>query len=844
MKKEILDSSKIGDNTNSDKKKEEKIKKDKSKMPKDKVSRTGFFKVVQHIALTIAVISLVIVTMGSTVVVPTINGDKRYTIPTGDEERKYDDSVLFNTIFGNESTDILRLVTIRSQIETNGKYDPDIIIDVTAYNNRMETPRDANASKNNNTITASYYLGDLLKWAKYGFEYKEVKLEQMSVSGNALANNEYDGTDASDNTYNMLVNRYTTVDGQGVEELVATWGEYTYLVEQIKNAAESLYINYTEYLSLTEYYDLLNTNMRYCVVMGAGTNEKIYSNLDDKDIEIAKLAKQFKSYGRYISYDSDRMIYQTNTAISESTFNSLLSKYEYAYPDDCTIFISADMTYPVEDSIKIGASGFNNYLPYYKQLLILAAICMVLYFAIMVLCSIREGHVKGADGVDYIRLTSFDNSAIEIWIILSFLVVIAIPYMLVTLLYFDYKSNLYGLVHESYFLILVGICVFIYDCILMSLLYSLVRRIKGKNIWKPSWLNGICSLFIKSIVSIYDNGNYIVRSWVPYLILLLCNLIIFLTTSKSHGFPALFCICILFLADVGCGYFVYKQVKDRHQLIDGMKKIVTGDLSYKADSKELHGDNTELAECVNSVGDTIRNAVEQSLKDEKMKADLIANVSHDIRTPLTSIINYVDLIKRENITDEKLLNYVQVIDEKAQRLKSMTEDLIEASKVSSGNVELELVKMNLPELLNQSMAEFSDKFEEKNLTLVCRSNNLIASNMMADGKSLWRVIENLFGNIYKYAMPGTRVFVDLFNVDSNDKKLLVLQIRNMSEAMLPENLDELTERFIRGDESRTTEGSGLGLSIAKSLTELMGGNFEIASDGDMFKVELSFETVE
>jgi len=224
------------------------------------------------------------------------------------------------------------------------------------------------------------------------------------------------------------------------------------------------------------------------------------------------------------------------------------------------------------------------------------------------------------------------------------------------------------------------------------------------------------------------------------------------------------------------------------------------------------------------------------MKDEKTKADLITNVSHDIKTPLTSIINYVNLLKREGITTEPVAGYIRVLDEKTQRLKQLTDDLVEASKISSGNIELIMAPLNLGELVNQAIGEFYERFEEKDLTIVLSATQR-SSAIYADSRRMWRVIENLFNNLCKYALPGTRVYIDITNEDGK----VECSVKNISANPLNIRADELTERFIRGDVSRSTEGSGLGLSIAKNLTELQKGEFVIHMDGDLFKVCIRFK---
>ena len=227
------------------------------------------------------------------------------------------------------------------------------------------------------------------------------------------------------------------------------------------------------------------------------------------------------------------------------------------------------------------------------------------------------------------------------------------------------------------------------------------------------------------------------------------------------------------------------------------------------------------------------------MKNERMKTELITNVSHDIKTPLTSIINYIDLLKREHPTDPKICGYLDILEEKAQRLKNLTEDVVEASKASTGNISLEMADLNFVELVHQVIGEFEEKFREKNLTLMVHFEDEEAI-ICADGRRLWRVLENVFGNVAKYAMENTRVYAEM----KVEKPAVTFSLKNISAQPLNISADELTERFIRGDVSRNTEGSGLGLSIAKSLTELQGGEFRLYLDGDLFKVTIVFQVKE
>lgn len=282
-----------------------------------------------------------------------------------------------------------------------------------------------------------------------------------------------------------------------------------------------------------------------------------------------------------------------------------------------------------------------------------------------------------------------------------------------------------------------------------------------------------------------------------------------------------------------------RKAKEQYEIQKAVEAIAAGALDTRLDVEQFHGAERELALAVNNIREGLSEAIMDSTRNERMKADLITNVSHDIKTPLTSIVNYVDLLKRENLENENARNYIRILDEKSQRLKQLAEDLVEASKISSGNVKLDMQKIDFVELLFQTGGEFNERFEARGLTIVTKlpSDSIMVE---ADGRQLYRAIENLYTNAAKYALEKTRVYVELEVVDGR----AVFSIKNISKSILPpqkEGAPDLTERFVRGEASRTTEGSGLGLSIAKNLTTLMGGEFKIKIDGDMFIATISFQ---
>ncbi len=267
-----------------------------------------------------------------------------------------------------------------------------------------------------------------------------------------------------------------------------------------------------------------------------------------------------------------------------------------------------------------------------------------------------------------------------------------------------------------------------------------------------------------------------------------------------------------------------------YRLRQGTKTIAGGDLEYQIDTRRMPYDLRLQAEDLNNISVGLAGAVDEKMKSERFKAELITNVSHDLKTPLTSIINYVNLLKSTEQTDPKARDYIEVLDRKSQRLKKLTEDLVEASKASTGVLSVTREKIGMSQLIDQALGEWEEKLVGRKLTLVTTLPEG-ETWVYADGRHLWRVLDNLLSNCAKYAMEGTRIYLDL----ERGKGQVALQVKNISREPLNVPAERLMERFVRGEESRSTEGSGLGLSIARSLTELQGGSFELAVDGDLFK---------
>ncbi len=832
--------------------------------------------ILQHAFFVAAVVFIVLTVLQSFVFLQTKDGKMLRRMPIKASAVSFEDSELFNQLFGNSITDIICYGAIRAQMETDGKYDPQKTVDVTAFAERYNGLQEE-------YITARYYLEDLLKWWMDGFEYKKVhmsgqevdeflsrmrtvtrvdftqgnfvgktvsylnsdvqsNLNVEDVSGNILISDE-DLSIRDDADATVLNNRYLTVDGKKIENHVFSWDEYYTLCANIAKAAEDLSINYEEYQKYNQYYNSQNSNIIYYIVRTIGEETQVYSNQKVVSDDYHKLVSKLKdSSQKYVIYDPENMVYETNTMIEEETVRYVLNGYAYAYPENTQILIGISDEYAAADAYRQARDGYDNYSFCFWKYLVTAVVCAGLYLLLLVVLTIREGNVgQKESGEIIVRLKAEDRIPTEIMLVLLGLF-IAILFWILHLLGLALSEG--HLTDDVIIFVVCGTTGLVISLAVSFFYYSFVRRIKAGTLWKNSLIKKGIDKIKNMILYLYDNAALVMRVWIPFGIYVFVQLILGCMIFRAESGSAVL-FGILFLAVNGIvGYFLYKSACDRQQIVQGIQIINGGNTEHKIKEDKLHGDNLVLAQAVNNIGEGIREAVATSMKDERLKADLITNVSHDIKTPLTSIINYVDLIKRENVENTKVKEYITILDTKSQRLKQLTDDLVEASKISSGNIVLNWEKINLVELLHQTIGEFSEKFEQKMLTPVFRTekNSVLIE---ADSRRIWRVIENLFNNIFKYALDGTRVYIDLKELRGKDNlNYVTLSVMNISANPIKVNTDELTERFIRGDESRTTEGSGLGLSIAKNLTEVQNGKFDITVDGDLFKVTLQFPLLE
>ena len=592
---------------------------------------------------------------------------------------------------------------------------------------------------------------------------------------------------------------------------------------------------YSTVMELSDRYSKGHTNVKYCYQLVDDKGIKVrHSNVGDNITTMStdEVTKYFTSLGKYICFNPDKVQMATNINDAIS-IEDILGNFDYNFAEGSRIWIGVDTDYPADDILKLSKETYAGLYNYYFEAIVSFAVSTLLMLAILVILTINAGKVTLIREDDtqevIVKSARIDRIPIEILAIVTILTLLLLS--LGSEYALDYLINGKLIKYNSITAItLAGIAGFVICAIKIFLYLIYVRKFKCKLMWNTSLCRLVLGKSRQAALDLYDNGSLVVRTWLPYLIFLALNLVLVLLGLTGT--------LIAFIIDMFVGVWLYNESRVRSKIVDGIDVIAGGDAKHKIDTAGMHGYNLNLAEAVNSIGDGIDKAVSTSMKDERMKADLITNVSHDIKTPLTSIINYVDLLKRANIEDETARGYIDILEQKSLRLKALTNDLVEISKISSGNITLELVNLNMVEMINQVTGEFDERFKEKSLIPIL---NLPKEDVVihADGQALYRILENLYINIYKYALRGTRVYIDLA---TNENKAL-LTIRNISAEPVKLDSAMLTERFIRGDISRGTEGSGLGLSIAKSLAEAQNGRLDLSLDGDLFKVVVSFDLI-
>lgn len=457
----------------------------------------------------------------------------------------------------------------------------------------------------------------------------------------------------------------------------------------------------------------------------------------------------------------------------------------------------------------------------------------IVFIALMLACLIflfcAAGHRKGETEP---RLNPVDRIPLDIY---AAAVVIACIFIFTFCTRYLFDANAYNYSIYIQLVLLAFALGGLAFGLILALLLSFATRVKCGKWWRNTVIYRVLRLIWRVVKAVWHwfgrVGRMIPIVWRTALIMLGLYILLFLMVILTLS-GRLFWLysLILFLAVIyAAAIFGAWQMKS---LKKAGQQLAEGKFNEKIDTTHMYWEFKSHAENLNSIGDGLSKEVAQRMKSERLKTELITNVSHDIKTPLTSIINYVDLLQKAK-TDEERAEYLAVLDRQSHRLKKLTEDLVEASKASTGNMSVNLAPTNTQEIINQSYGEYSAKLEAGRLNTVINIPEPVPV-IMADGRLLWRVIDNLFNNVVKYALPETRVYVDV-HVEGGEA---VISMKNISRAALNISAEELMERFVRGDASRSTEGSGLGLNIARSLTELQHGKFSISTDGDLFKAEI------
>lgn len=479
---------------------------------------------------------------------------------------------------------------------------------------------------------------------------------------------------------------------------------------------------------------------------------------------------------------------------------------------------------------------FYTQLQPYRNLAIIVLVAgLVVFFSLLIFLMSLAGRRKDQEGV---ALNLLDKLPFDIYLALAATGFILLALLTAELIGYGYNVGHYNILWGIILPALAGAGAF---CCFLAALLTFATRVKAGKWWRNTLIFYILK-FIWKILKGLKSGILVIFRNLPILwkvILAYCGaaLISFLLLILFYNSSSLGAFFIYAMFNIGLLFTLIYLVLHLDRLKKAGEHLAAGDLDYKVDTKHMFWDLKKHGENLNNIGDGMSLAVNQKMKSERLKTELITNISHDIKTPLTSIINYVDLLEKEDIQG-KSAEYLEVLNRQSNRLKKLTEDLVEASKASTGNLNLDLAKTGVSELVNQSLGEYTERLALKALIPVVTLPEEEVY-IMADGRLLWRVLDNLLSNACKYSQGGTRVYLDVKRAEGE----IVLAIKNISKDKLNIEADELMERFIRGDSARTTEGSGLGLNIARSLVENQGGAFSLVVDGDLFKVEIRFKEV-
>ena len=587
---------------------------------------------------------------------------------------------------------------------------------------------------------------------------------------------------------------------------IATQSVYTVVGD---NASEKM-LNYkTESRNMISNYTTANV-----FVINNDSKEVYYNNISDIDKYLKTVTESYHSV--YEINFKDKTMYLLNgnndkVRVSTNYFGNLAQTRK----EDVTTYIAIPFTSDIIDmkDININEPLYVRYKEFTKNI---EDASFFIGFKIIALTIII---------IAYLVINILENKELNKKNILKNILIISLAFLMSLL-----QSKIYGWSIWYYF-INTGLLYLIY-----YFGFKILEENRKNNIHPKDYAH---NLMVK-LTSLKMNNKkiYTITKYVWIFIpLTIIQVIIIFAFDVNYGLfeSSIYTAPLLSIALSVISIFIIKdKVNKIEQIRSGIDKIKNGNIEHKIEiKKDLLFD--DIVKDINEIGKTINIAVEERLKSERMKNELITNVSHDLKTPLTAIINYISLMKKEDIQPKHLKDYVQVLDKRSQRLKILIEDLFEASKIGSNNIELNLEENDINQLLTQTLVEMEDYINESKLDFIVNTPNKEVY-ILADGKKTFRVFENIISNILKYSLEKTRVYIDLVE---SDKKVHI-SFKNISKYQLNFDPDEITERFTRGDLSRNTEGSGLGLAIAKGLVQAQGGELKVDIIGDLFIVNIDF----
>lgn len=712
--------------------------------------------------------------------------------------------------------------TFEQSPDFNKKVQSDIssIFDYIRYQEIFETNGEVDYNKQVLEVTSgpggdqSYTLNDIILYGKtLGYYLDET--DNYALKGGPESLSEED-----QEQFFVRWRCYQSEDElTGPDQSFATLPDLTY---EILRRFSSYYSIYSRLMS-----DFTNFYFRVAYYSKNEAIYEIHTNASEMSID------DMMAMGMYIYYtgDSNDLAVRTNFSSTFPSIPTLMAQNNPYNSNQNYIIIGLDTSYKANDDYAQAYTVYQSSRQTFVSGLYLMAIglagCLITFIFLM----FASGHAGFNDKT--IVLYPFDKLKTDFMLLLmlfvTYLCVVFGAPLISKILHLVVSSDYWDRANR---LVMFGT---IYFCVILTF-FSLVRRYKSETLWKNS--------FLHDITETLSEGTFKFRMTMSYVIYLSANVFMitlgafYVLRYEGNAFssiPFLAGMAVWVIGNLVVFYFLYNNAWQIDKIHEAIEKLASGETDYKVEVSRFSSLEAQLAEGLNRISDGLQTALAEQVKSERLKADLITNVSHDIKTPLTSIINYVDLIKREHPEDPTIQKYLEVLDQKSQRLKTLTEDLVEASRASSGNIKLDMGNIDIVELVQQTTGEFEDKYAIRHLELVNTLPNEVII-IEADGRRLWRVLENLYNNAFKYALESTRVYVGVEDHGSE----VTFSIKNVSASPLNISPDELTERFVRGDTSRTTEGSGLGLSIAKDLTQLQGGRFQITIDGDLFKAEVIF----